>query len=83
MTLTIVFRETALSGLARLRNDDKELFASTRHAITQLADQPYPGGAIAWGSTGVYRLHSGRTRVLYEVDDDAATIYIINVAVIS
>jgi len=47
-----------------------------------LADQPYPEGAVAWGGTGVYRLHADDIRILYEIDDQAATVYIINIAVI-
>ena len=48
-----------------------------------LADQPYPEDAVAWGATGVYRLHAGDIRILYEIDDEAATVYIINIAVIA
>jgi mRNA-degrading endonuclease RelE of RelBE toxin-antitoxin system len=48
-----------------------------------LANEPYPEGAVAWGATGVYRLHAGEIRILYEVDDEAATVYIINIGVIS
>jgi mRNA-degrading endonuclease RelE of RelBE toxin-antitoxin system len=81
MSLSIVIRDTALRNLARLRGDDKDLFTRARQAITQLADQPRPAGAIPWGATGVYRLHAGSIRILYEVDDAVATIYIINVAV--
>ena len=33
MSLTVVFRETALRGLARLRSEDKDLFTRTRHAV--------------------------------------------------
>jgi mRNA-degrading endonuclease RelE of RelBE toxin-antitoxin system len=80
---SVVFRETALRGLARLLSQDKDLFTRARQAITQLADQPHPEGAVAWGTTGVYRLHADATRILYEVDEDAGTVYIINVAVIS
>jgi mRNA-degrading endonuclease RelE of RelBE toxin-antitoxin system len=83
MSLTVVFRETALRGLARLRREDKDLFTRTRHAIAQLAYQPRPQNAVAWGATGVYRLHSDSVRILYEVDEEAATIHIINVAAIS
>ncbi|HEX5290066.1 MAG TPA: type II toxin-antitoxin system RelE/ParE family toxin [Streptosporangiaceae bacterium] len=83
MSLTVVFRETALRGLARLRSEDKELFTGARHAIALLPDQPRPDNAVAWGTTGVYRMHSGSIRILYEVDEAAAIIYIINVAVIS
>ena len=81
MSLTVVFRETALRNLARIRAEDKDLFVRTR-GIALLADQPYPEGAVAWGATGVYRLHAGDIRVLYEIDDETATAYIINIAVI-
>ena len=75
----VVFRETALRNLARMRSDDKDLFVRTRRAVALLADQPYPTGAVAWGATGIYRLHAGDIRILYEVDDEAATVYIINI----
>lgn len=83
MSLTVVFRETALRNLARIRSEDKDLFVQMRRAVVLLTDHPYPEGAVAWGATGVYRLHAGDIRVLYEVDDDAATVYVINVGVIS
>jgi len=83
MSLTVVFRETALRALARIRSDDRDLFTRTRQAITHLADQPRPDNAVAWGDTGIYRLHAVGIRVLYEVDEEAATIYIINVASIA
>ncbi|MGH3303212.1 MAG: type II toxin-antitoxin system RelE family toxin [Streptosporangiaceae bacterium] len=72
MSLTVVFRETALRSLARIRSEDKDLFVRTRGAVAMLADQPYPEGAVAWGATGIYRLHAGDIRILYEIDDDAA-----------
>jgi hypothetical protein len=52
VTLTVVFQETALRALARIRSEDKDMFARTRHAIAALPDQPYPDGAVAWGTTG-------------------------------
>jgi len=82
VSLTVVFRQTALHNLARIRSEDKDLFIRARRAIALLADQPYPEGSVAWGATGVYRLHAGDIRVLYEVDDAAATIYVINIEVI-
>ncbi|MGH3419455.1 MAG: type II toxin-antitoxin system RelE family toxin [Streptosporangiaceae bacterium] len=83
MSLTVVFRETALRNLARIRSEDKDLFVRTRRAIASLADQPYPEDAVAWGATGVYRLHAGGIRVLYEIDAGSATVYIINIGVIA
>jgi mRNA interferase RelE/StbE len=83
VSLTVVFRETALRNLARIRSEDKDLFTRTRRAVALLADQPYPEGAVPWGATGIYRLHAGNIRILYEVDDEAGTVYIINIGVIS
>ena len=62
MSLTVVFRQTALRNLARMRSEDKDLFARTRRTVALLADEPYPAGAVAWGATGIYRLHAGDIR---------------------
>ena len=83
MSLTVVFRETALRNLARLRSEDKDAFAQVRSAIAALADDPRPGGEVEWGTAGIYRLHAGSARIRYEVDDQAATVYVINVGIIS
>jgi mRNA-degrading endonuclease RelE of RelBE toxin-antitoxin system len=83
VSLAVVFRETALRNLARIRGEDKDLFVRTRRAISALADEPYPQSAVAWGATGVYRLHAGDIRILYEVDAQAATVYIINIGIIT
>lgn len=74
-------QETALRAVARIRAEDQEAFASIKRALAALADQPYPDQAVAWGGSGIYRLRWPGIRVLYEVDEDAATVYIINVAV--
>jgi mRNA interferase RelE/StbE len=82
VSLTVVFRETAVRSLARIRSEDTEVFARVRRAIAALADQPQPAGAVAWGASGIYRLHAGEVRVLYEVDDEESTVYIINIGLI-
>jgi mRNA-degrading endonuclease RelE of RelBE toxin-antitoxin system len=81
MSLTVVVQETALRALARIRADDKEAFALIRRALAALADQPRPDKAVPWGGSGIYRQRLPGIRVLYEVDDDAAIGYVINVAV--
>ncbi len=83
MSLTVVFRETALRTLAHTRSDDKETFTQIRQTLAALADQPHPDGAVAWGATGIFRLHAGNARILYEIDDEASTVYIINIGRIS
>ena len=81
--MTVVFREAALRSLARIRSDDKEAFTQVRRTIAVLADQPHPEGAVPWGGTGIFRLHTGNARILYEVDYETSTVYIINVGRIS
>ncbi len=83
MSLAVVFRETALRGLARVRSDDNEASAQIRRTIAALADRPHPDGAVAWGGTGIFRLHVGSARILYEVDDEASVVFIINIGRIS
>ncbi|HET9970747.1 MAG TPA: type II toxin-antitoxin system RelE/ParE family toxin [Streptosporangiaceae bacterium] len=83
MSLTVVVQETALRALARIRAEDKESFASIRSALSALADEPRSAQAVAWGASGVYRLHMPGIRILYEVDDGASTVYVINVALTS
>jgi mRNA-degrading endonuclease RelE of RelBE toxin-antitoxin system len=80
MSLTVVVQETALRALARIRSEDKDAFGSIRKALAVLADQPRPREAVAWGGSGIYRLHLPGVRILYEIDEDASTVYIINVA---
>lgn len=81
MSLTVIVQETALRVLARIRAEDKDAFASIRRALTALAGQPHPDQAVAWGGSGIYRLRLPGIRILYEVDEDAAIIYVVNVAV--
>jgi hypothetical protein len=66
MSLTVVVRETALRGLARIRaeDNDKEAFAGTQRALTALAEQPHPEQAVAWGGSGIYRLRLAGIRIL-------------------
>ena len=80
MSLTVVVQETALRTLARIRAEDKEAFAPVRRALAALAEQPHPDQAVAWGGSGIYRLRLPGIRILYEVNEDEATIYVINVA---
>ena len=74
---------TALRTLARIRSEDKEAFARVRRDIAALADQPHPDRAVAWGGTNIFRLHTGETRILYEVDEEASTVCIINIGRVS
>ena len=60
---------------------DSRATTQQREALTALAEQPHPDQAVAWGGSGIYRLRWPGIRILYQVDEDAATVYLINVAV--
>ena len=79
MSLTVVVQETALRALARIRSEDRVAFASICQALAALADQPRPDEAVAWGGSGIYRLHLPGIRILYEIDESESIVYIINV----
>jgi mRNA-degrading endonuclease RelE of RelBE toxin-antitoxin system len=81
VSFTVVVQQTALRALARIRAEDREAFASIRRALAALAEQPRPDEAVPWGGSGIYRLRLPGIRILYEVDDDTAIVYVINVAV--
>jgi mRNA-degrading endonuclease RelE of RelBE toxin-antitoxin system len=81
MSSTVVVQETALRALARIRAEDKDTFASIRRALAALAEQPHPDEAVVWGGSGIYRLHPPGIRIVYELDKDTSTVYVINVAV--
>jgi mRNA-degrading endonuclease RelE of RelBE toxin-antitoxin system len=81
MSFTVVAQEAALRALAQIRAQDKETFAAIRRALADLSAETRPAQAVAWGGSGIYRLHLPGIRILYEVDEDAETVYIINVAV--
>ncbi len=57
MSLTVVVRETAIRALAQIRSEDRETFVRIRQALSALADQPRPDGAVPWGNSGIYRWH--------------------------
>ncbi len=79
MSLTVVVQETALRALARIGAEDPAAFAAIRLALSALAEQPRPDNAVAWGGSGIYRLHLPGARILYEVDERLSTVFIVNV----
>jgi len=78
MSVAVVVQETALRTLARIRAEDKDAFASIRRALAALAEQQHPHETVAWGGDGFYRLHLPGIRILYELDEDTATVQIVD-----
>jgi mRNA interferase RelE/StbE len=83
VTLAVVYERTAVTAMGRLRRADKEAFARAGRAIAGLADEPRPAGSVPWGSKGIYRLHAGDLRILYEVDEEAGAVYVRSVGLVS
>lgn len=83
MTLAVVYQQTAVTAMRRLQRADKEAFTRAGRAIAALADEPRPAGAVPWGSKGIFRLHTGDLRILYEVDEEAGAVYITSVGLVS
>jgi mRNA interferase RelE/StbE len=79
----VVYRETALPALTRILDADKDTFTRVRRAIRELSEHPYPDDAIPWGDSGIWRLHVGKVRILYEVDEEKSAVYVINVGLVS
>jgi mRNA-degrading endonuclease RelE of RelBE toxin-antitoxin system len=83
MSFAVIYRETSVPALRRIRDADKDTFARVRRAIKALAEQPYPDSAVPWGGSAMWRLHAGDIRILYEVDEQAGAVYILNVGRVS
>jgi len=47
-------------------------------AVDLLADDPRPAGTTEYGSPDLRRLHVGRYRVLYDVNDSIVTVVVIH-----
>jgi mRNA interferase RelE/StbE len=52
--------------------DDPAGLAAVMEAVEALTTDPRPPGAVPWGE--VFRLHVGRYRVMYSIEDDVVTI---------
>ncbi|HEX5495792.1 MAG TPA: type II toxin-antitoxin system RelE/ParE family toxin [Mycobacteriales bacterium] len=79
MTYTIVWTPEAFSAIRRLRAADPDGAKLVGAAVTGLATDPCPPGTRALGTSGIYRLAFGDYRVVYEVDGETVTVYVMNV----
>jgi len=72
-----------MSAFRRLRAADRDGAKQVSAAVAALAADPRPEGSTALGRSGFHRMRLGDYRVLYEVDDAALTVYVINVGAVS
>ena len=73
----IFFKKSVEKDLNRVDNDElKKIIAR----ITALADNPRPPGCEKLTGLEHYRIRQGRYRILYSIQDNELTIWIVKVA---
>jgi mRNA interferase RelE/StbE len=83
VTYRVVWLPEAMSALRRLHQSEPDGAQQVTAAVGGLATEPRPPGSRALGRSGFHRLRLGRYRLLYEIDPDAETVYVVNVGSVS
>lgn len=78
MTYEVIWSERALDQAAGFLKDDPVGLEQLLSAVDLLADDPRPAGTTEYGSPDLRRLHVGRYRVLYDVNDSIVTVVVIH-----
>ncbi|MBW8805638.1 MAG: plasmid stabilization protein [Catenulispora sp. 13_1_20CM_3_70_7] len=78
MSWSITWEPHAVAAASRFLNDDPEGLKQVLAATDYLLSDPRPDGSTPYGSSDVRRIRIGWYRVVYEIDDTAATIHIIH-----
>ncbi|MYW69167.1 type II toxin-antitoxin system RelE/ParE family toxin [Streptomyces sp. SID8379] len=79
MSYHVIWHERATNTAVRFLKDDPEGLRQVYAAADQLADDPRPIGTTAYGSPELRRMHIGRYRLLYEIDEGTITIIVLNI----
>ncbi|WP_405480589.1 type II toxin-antitoxin system RelE/ParE family toxin [Streptomyces sp. NBC_00009] len=79
MSYQVIWHERATSTAVRFLKDDPEGLRQVYAAADMLADDPRPIGTTAYGAPELRRMHIGRYRLLYEIDDGTVTIVVLNI----
>ncbi|WEV25772.1 type II toxin-antitoxin system RelE/ParE family toxin [Streptomyces sp. 71268] len=79
MTYEIIWDEPAINAAARFLKDDPEGLRHLFNAIDLLTHEPRPAGAAEYGSPDLRRIHIGRYRAMYEINETAVTVVIIRI----
>lgn len=65
--------------LVKVRRGNPKLYAQVMKAITGLAQEPRPAGAVDLGGREGWRIRVRECRVLYSIDDDVVTVEVLRV----
>ena len=78
MTWPIIWEPRAVAKASRFLEDDPEGLKQVLAATSHLRTGPRPEGSAAYGSPDLRRIRIGWYRMVYEIDDTAATVTIIH-----
>ena len=78
MTYVIIWADEAFAAAQAFMPDDPAGLATVFDTVDDLASNPGPPTAFAWGGTAFLRLHAGRYRILYEINDRLIRIDVIH-----
>lgn len=79
MTYLITWDENAIDQAARFLKDDPDGLRLLMDAVDLLAENPLPEGSAPYGPPTLRRIHVGRYRVMYEIQDAQVTVIVIHV----
>lgn len=79
MSFEIDYREQALNAAAGFMKDDLDGVRRVMDAVDVLAGEPRPAVSVPYGSRNLRRIHVGRYRVLYEIDEAANEIIVLHI----
>ena len=78
MSHEITWEPRAVAAASHFIEDDKDGLIQVLAAADMLAADPRPEGSFAYGSPDVRRIHVGRYRLLYEIDDQTEKLHVIH-----
>ena len=78
MTPALFWAPSAVDRAAGFLRDDPDGLRDVMDRVDELAEDPIPADSTEFGFTFLRRLRVGRYRILYELDDDAASVVIVH-----
>jgi mRNA interferase RelE/StbE len=78
VTYQVVWSLPALDRAAGFLRDDADGVAAVMDAVDELADDPYPDSSVGLGSDDLRRMHVGRYRVMFEIEDEPAIVTVVH-----
>ena len=78
MIWSIIWEPRVVAAASRFLEDDADGLKQVLAATSHLRIEPRPEGSAPYGSPDLRRIRIGWYRMIYEIDDTAATVNIIH-----